>query len=212
MRYRLPQEFEELLAEYNASDNMEIKEKLNKIVACYGECSPNERVFADAIAVLFSRIVRILEKQKPENNISSQAIDSPIPFSNGDEMRVAFYNYFRNEQKKSSDKKVEYPEIHSLEQLKGSDVNTTMRDYVARIQTFTKGYLWNVPRLKEIYDKEASAGYVDPILFTYKHLELILASFETKDYSLNGERVINKQKNNIRSALRKLNDFKQNYH
>ena len=46
---------------------------------------------------------------------------------------------------------------------------------------------------------------MNPVLFTYENLELILATFPTRDE--NGQIV--KQRVNIRSALRKLNEFKQ---
>ena len=45
----------------------------------------------------------------------------------------------------------------------------------------------------------------EPIVFIYNNLELIIAKFKTTNN--NGDTI--KQRLNIRSALRKLNDFKQ---
>ena len=74
-----------------------------------------------------------------------------------------------------------------------------MKDYAARINTFSG------PRyLGEMFTPQQMGG-MDPVLFTYENIELILAIFKTRDE--NGEIV--KQRVNIRSALRRLNEFKQ---
>lgn len=217
MKQKLPKELEALIHEYeNARSNtdLQIAEKLKKIAECYTECTAEEHTFADAITALFCRTVVLLKKQTAAaQTAASIPFDSEVTqgmaFSDGTALRIAFYNHFRNEKKKNGGKQMQYPEIHSLDELKGDAVNPTMRDYVARIQTFTNGYLWKMPRLEEIWRYESAASPIDPILFTYKHIELILAGFETKEPTENGEKVPNKQKNNLRSALRKLNEFKQ---
>ncbi|MBE6789256.1 MAG: hypothetical protein E7539_06305 [Ruminococcaceae bacterium] len=231
MKQLMPKELEDLLHEYNNANSMtdiQIKEKLEKIIDCYTECTSEERAFTDAITVLFCRTIGLLRKQlsadraaadiprdpddQSDHNFLSYHTDlyyNDVPFADGNALRIAFYNYFRNKKKKNGIELVEYPEIQSLDELKGESVNSTMRDYVARIQTFANGYLMEIPRIAEIWHREINNTPIDPILFTYKHLELILASFETKEYSLTGEKVLNKQKNNIRSALRKLNEFKR---
>ncbi len=216
----ITEKFDALFNEYKgATDIMgrRIKVKLKEIVNCYDECSLEEREFSNEIINKFCELLDLFEERNENErrsleyklyfNEEDQKRNTWLPFSNGDALRIAFYNYFRNEQKnKKEHERAQYPEIQKLDDLKGSNVNPTMRDYVARIQTFTKVYLWDMPRVKEILYQEST---VDLVLFTYKHLELILASFDTKEYNLNGEKVINKQKNNIRSALRKLNQFKQ---
>ena len=79
-------------------------------------------------------------------------------------------------------------------------VNSTLQDYVARIYTFANKYL------SELYSREEiwSSGCQDDILFIYNNKEYILAKFNTKEE--NCETI--KQRLNIRSALRKLNEFK----
>lgn len=122
-------------------------------------------------------------------------------YRNGEELLCAFYNYFRNEPKKrqgDNSTPVKYPSIESLDELADPIVNITMKDYVARIRTFCQPkYLGELCDLRQMD--------MDPVLFTYENLENILATFKTRDD--NGE--IIKQRVNIRSVLRKLNDFKQ---
>ena len=101
-----------------------------------------------------------------------------IPFSDPLQLLNSFYKYLLIKYKKS-----------------------TAKDYTARVKTFADKYLQTIPRMWESYRNHGG----DTILFTYKYLELIIASFETKNEA--GE--TNKQRNNIRSALRKLNEFKQ---
>lgn len=225
MKQALPKEFRELIAQYESADGFadsQIRDKLRKIADCYAECSSEERVFADAITVLFCRTIELVKSQRDDRlaciprdpeEIEQNAYlpagiaerDEPPPFENGTALRIAFYNHFRNETKKNG-QATEYPEIRSLDELKQDRVNATMRDYVARIQTFANGYLPQLPRIAPLLHQDR---HLDPVLFTYRHLEWILASFETKEYDPNGQKVSSKQKNNLRSALRKLNEFKR---
>ena len=78
-----------------------------------------------------------------------------------------------------------------------------MKDYAARIKTFaySEQYLQSMIETGELGDLCVTA---DPVLFTYDNIELILARFNTKDDA--GQSV--KQRLNIRSALRMLNEFK----
>ena len=67
--------------------------------------------------------------------------------------------------------------------------------------------LEDVAALKEagkLFSAEELEG-ADPVLFTFDHIERILATFKTRNDA--GE--ILKQNVNLRSALRKLNEFKQ---
>ena len=81
---------------------------------------------------------------------------------------------------------------------------STMKDYVARIKTFA----YSGRYLDELLESGAigfSTINDDPVLFTYKNIEIILARFNTKN--TNGTSI--KQRLNIRSALRMLNEFKK---
>ena len=82
--------------------------------------------------------------------------------------------------------------------------------YVNRIKTFSKKYLHEIYPLDTIPNVIHGDGAdeyesYEPIVFIYNNLEIILAKMKTTNES--GETV--KQRLNIRSALRKLNDFKQ---
>jgi hypothetical protein len=85
-----------------------------------------------------------------------------------------------------------------------------MIDYCNRIKTFSKKYLHEIypeDSIPSIIHGEYADEYetYEPIVFTYNNLEHILAKMKTTNE--NGETV--KQRLNIRSALRKLNEFKQ---
>lgn len=129
-----------------------------------------------------------------------------IPYCDGEELLVAFYNRYRNESKKG-DRVLNNPPIEHLDELRQiTEVNLTIRDYVARIRTFAKLYLEDIPLISKIYFQEQAVimkKYED-VLFVYKYLEHIIPSFNTKKET--GE--ADKQKVNIRSALKKLNEFK----
>lgn len=195
MWYTRPKEFESLRKEYQNAITREerrIKLKLDEIAACYGECTAKEREFADDITRKFCELIKILdikhEAEKKESfKHNKQFLESAkeysgfIPFDSSDALLKSFYNRFKDEKSES-----------------------TLKDYVARIKTFVNVYLWNVPGIIEIWHRENDQKRMDDVLFTYKYLEYILARFDTKE-----EGVSNKQKNNIRSALRKLNEFKQ---
>ena len=120
----------------------------------------------------------------------------------------AFYNYFKG------DTPLLYHEIEQyqfscIEERKRM-VNLTILDYCNRIKTYVKRYLHEIypeeviPMI--IHDDDAENYQTfEPIVFLYNNLELILAKMKTTNE--NGETV--KQRLNIRSALRKLNEFKQ---
>jgi hypothetical protein len=85
-----------------------------------------------------------------------------------------------------------------------------MWDYCNRIKTFAKKYLYeiypedSIPRVIHGEDADDYETF-EPIVFVYNNLELILAKMKTTNE--NGETI--KHRLNIRSALRKLNEFKQ---
>ena len=89
-------------------------------------------------------------------------------------------------------------------------VNLTMWDYCNRIKTFSNKYLFEIYPAESIpyvihSDNADDFQTFEPIVFIYNNLELIIAKMKTTDE--NGKVV--KQRLNIRSALRKLNEFKQ---
>lgn len=202
MNHILIEELYNLVSEYKGAETRAdrlIKRRLDAIVNCYDECTLEEREFADEITVEFCRLISLLKEQHkkeleeaasgafsvPVNNrnnfVSPVHTDNAhISYTCGGELLDAFYEHFK-------DKMVE----------------VTLRDYVARINTFaySEKYLGEMLSKGELGPQEIS---VDPVLFTYANIELIIAKFNTKDE--NGNSV--KQKLNIRSALRKLNEFK----
>ena len=189
-----------LLAEYENASSKEdiiIKMKLDSILSIYKKCDNDEAVYANEIINEFCRLIAIIKEQQKRNielNVHGNGklqdfikaeqqsvapyMSEDVQYHSDEELMEAFYNHFKERM-----------------------VEVTLKDYMSRIYTFTNRYLWGIPDIRELWAKESQR--MDPVMFTYKYLELILARFDTKD---NG--VSNKQKVNIRSALRKLNDFK----
>lgn len=224
------QELEVLLREYKNPSTKEDKlvlRKLEAVDALLRDCSSEEFVFANELTNEFCRLITLLREQNkkaaeaaqkqgeavlPEGRLTgfvtlpdADPRRQGIPFETADGLLVDFYNTFRNEQKRKTEaEKRQYPEIHSLEELTlGDGVNSTVKDYVARIKTFTNRYMYELPRVEELWVSRTRR--IDPVLFTYMYIELVLAEFDTK----NEDRSVNKQKSNIQSALRKLNEFKR---
>ena len=204
-------ELEALLAEYrNATDREDrlIKRRLEAIAACYDECAPAEREFADEITVEFCRLITLLKKQQQEAAPAVEAV--PLhgfvacgrPQEDDEQLIAAFYDHFRGEGRVPYAALKDLPEDLSNEE-KRTLINATMRDYAARVRTFGEQYMWDVPRMRELWQEQTEP--IGRVQFIYRYLEWILAGFDTKDE--NG--VSNKQKVNIRSALRKFNAFKQ---
>ena len=198
MRPMLVKEFEELYREYinaTTTEDRKIKLKLDAIANCYKECGAQERAFADEITAEFCRLITLLREQNKKklsgenegrhNTHSYMACSGfqqevQIPFKDSAELLDAFYHHFK-------DKMVE----------------ATLKDYVARINTFAYSEKY-LSEMVERGDLGREVRVEDPIMFTYINIELIVARFNTKDES--GKSV--KQRLNIRSALRKLNEFK----
>lgn len=191
-------DLELLLKKYgNAASKEElyIKNLLENIAKTLTICDTNEYYYADLVAQDFCRVIDMMEKQrKKESAILGTTAQRSSPFPNHFELVRAFYNHFKEEEQ------VDYWEIdHAIRNGRKDLVNLTLKDYVARIYTFSgKRYLGEMFRLEEITQS-------DPVLFTFENLEMILATFKTRDE----EGAIVKQRVNLRSALRKLNEFKQ---
>lgn len=207
MRYLLPEELRDLNKEYQNAEAREerlIRLKLNEIVACYNEFGAEEREFADEITKKFCEIIGILKQQHTaecramldkyeqaasipwdpdyiqREEYNGRRLTDRIQYKDPEEMLNAFYNHYLDRKSTS-----------------------TMKDYAARIKTFaySEQYLQSMIETGELGDLCVTA---DPVLFTYDNIELILARFNTKDDA--GQSV--KQRLNIRSALRMLNEFK----
>ncbi len=227
-------DFDNLLREYAEPDTREdklIKHKLDSIVALYDNCSVEERQFADEITLEFSRIIALLKNQHRQElmELSQQYQElgdrrgylstSYIPlhrqtqediYEYDEEVLNDFYDHF----KRPGDDQLSYWEIEGYEfeseEHRRSLVNLTMIDYCNRIKTFAKKYLYEIypeESIPHIIHGEYASDYetFEPIVFIYNNLELILAKMKTTNEK--GETV--KQRLNIRSALRKLNEFKQ---
>ena len=227
-------DFDNLLREYAEPVTREdklIKHKLDSIVTLYDNCSVEEREFADEITLEFSRIIALLKNQHRQElmelsqkyqefgNRSETLSASYVPLHRqaGDDVYEYDYevlNDFYDHFKREGDDQLSYWQIEGYEFESEEDrrakVNLTMLDYCNRIKTFAKKYLYEIypeESIPRIIHAEDASDYetFEPIVFIYNNLELILAKMKTTNEK--GETV--KQRLNIRSALRKLNEFKQ---
>lgn len=207
MRPIIIPEFENLYQKYsNAVDSNDrlIRLKLNEISLCYSECLSEDRTFANEITKKFCEIIELLNKQYEKNVSNNNEKASDTFLVSGVNNYMAYTPAFNQPLEQQSQYKFSFELLNDFyAHLIESHKESTSRDYVARVKTFADRYLNTVPRIWEIYINQNEIK--DTVLFTYKYLELILANFDTKNE--NGE--TNKQKNNIRSALRKFNEFKQ---
>lgn len=227
-------EFYSLLADYQNPETREdklIKHKLDSIVALYEHCSIEEREFSDEIMLEFSRIIALLKNQhrkevfdlsqkceELENGQFNRGVAKnclvPIRQESKYERDIDVLSNFYDYYKRPGDDQLFYWEIDGYEfeneEHRRAVVNLTMWDYCNRIKTFAKKYLYeiypeeSIPRVIHSEDDDEYESF-EPIVFIYNNLELILAKMKTTNEK--GETV--KQRLNIRSALRKLNEFKQ---
>ena len=216
------EKFNELRNQYaDATDDVgrEIKLKLGEIIACQEVCNPIEHKFTFKLVDRFCELIELINERNGKvmdvlrfqcgelDEIPVTTLNQYMAYANNPnfsqedssyedsaELLDDFYNRFA---KKDDDNK----ESSSDDDKRSS---STMRDYVARIKTFAMS--------EQYLDEMLSSGVLgvreintNPILFTYNNIELILARFNTKDE--NGVAI--KQRNNVRSALRLLNDFKR---
>ena len=160
-------------------------------------CDRGEYYYADMITRNFCRVIDMMEKQT-KKQLAEKAtgiqIEQTMHFESNRDLARAFYTAYKEPEQ------VDYLDIgEALYQGRKDLVNPTMKDYVARIYTFAgPKYLGQMFRGEELQG-------MDPVLFTFENIERILATFKTRDE----EGQIVKQRVNIRSALRKLNEFKQ---
>lgn len=203
----------EKYADASSKEALYIKKMIEDTIEVLKLCDQNEYYYADMITRNLCRIIELTEKlhvkemrEVQENTVQIEQaeprlygwVSKPqlrdIQYQSGEALLRAFYNHYKEPEQ------VDYMEIsRALEAGRKELVNPTMKDYAARINTFSgPKYLGEMFTLQQM-------GGMDPVLFTYENIELILATFKTRDE--NGEIV--KQRVNIRSALRRLNEFKQ---
>lgn len=230
MKHIFYEDFDNLLSEYkNATSRVDklIKHRLDSIVSLYDACDLKEREFADEITLEFSRIIALLKNQHRKqiielteklediqlgkvNNqyMTTSHLNDDSGYEYDYEVLGAFYDYFKGD----------YPLYYwQIDGYKFKDaeerkqlVNLTIWDYVNRIRTFANKYLQEIypddviPRVMHDEPGEPCETF-EPIVFIYNNLELIIAKMKTTDE----EGKVVKQRLNIRSALRKLNEFKQ---
>ena len=217
MKHIFYEDFDNLLSEYKNATSREdklIKHRLDSIVALYDNCTVEEREFADEITLEFSRIIALLKKQHKQEIFDLTQKETPVdnaqdsPFEYDREVLEAFYDYFKGNYELSY-WQIENYKFESNEERR-QKVNLTMWDYCNRIKTFSNKYLFEIYPAESIPhvihgDNADDFQTFEPIVFIYNNLELIIAKMKTTDE--NGKVV--KQRLNIRSALRKLNEFKQ---
>jgi hypothetical protein len=217
MKHIFYEDFDNLLSDYRNPVTREdklIKHKLDSIVALYDNCTVEEREFADEITLEFSRIIALLKKQHKQEIFELTQKETPVnnvqesPFEYDREVLEAFYDYFKGNYELAY-WEIENHKFESNEERR-QKVNLTMWDYCNRIKTFSNKYLFEIYSAESIPhiihgDNAEEFESFEPIVFVYNNLELIIAKIKTTDE--NGKVV--KQRLNIRSALRKLNEFKQ---
>ena len=223
-------DFAELLSEYNEPKTKEeklIKTKLNAIVDIIENCIEGEGLFADEITLNFSHIIALIKNQyqkeiieltqrceclqaqvgnsKPAYIPQVQAV-MESQFEYDREVLEAFYNHFAKEGQLPYWQIDEY--VFESDEQRKKLVNLTLWDYCNRIKTFANKYLFEIypeniiPKIIHGENADEYESY-EPVVFIYNNLEMILAKFKV------GEGKGVKQRLNIRSALRKLNEFKQ---
>lgn len=179
-------------------EEKEIKRSLDVIAKLFNMCDESEYYYAEVITRHFCRIIHTIERKSrcASTQTPSFPQDQAAVYDSAVVLMRDFYNHYKNPEQ------VDYTEIATaLEQGRKDLVNPTIKDYISRIYTFT-----TAKYLGKMFDPETLAD-IDPVLFTYENIELILATFKTR----NDQGEILKQNVNIRSALRKLNEFKQTH-
>lgn len=195
--HRITVKFDKLLQRYQQAEDRRVRIKLKEIALCMEECSLEERQFLGDVIDKFCDLIDLLEDGRETAPCGTCGVGDLLSFRSAFSSRPA----------DSSEELLNRFSGYLLDF--GGTRPSTATDYVNRVKTFVRLYLQEIPRvqplLREARERE---GDFDPILFTYQHLEFILANFETKE-DVFGNRCINRQKSNLKSALKKFNEFKQ---
>lgn len=209
-------ELDELIREYSnstAKEDIIIKLKLEGIRSIIANCGDDEMIFANEITAEFCRLIRMLQDNKRaevasveraltdrfqvnnQHSFMTLAIDRKS-YEYGWEVQEAFYDFFRDKEK--------YPAGYlrvlntPVSERKGI-VCLTLMDYISRIKSFAKY------DLAEMYPLNAIPNNLDDrFVFIYDNIESIIASYDASS----DDETDKKRRMNMRSALRKLNDFK----
>ena len=230
MNHIFYEDFDKLLCEYRTATTREdklIKHRLDSIVSLYDNCGVEEREFADEITLEFSRIIALLKSQHKNEmfeltqkyealqNQQEQAAFTPLSvpdktstYEYDREVLEAFYHYYMVDGQLPYYKIDGYAFADNEERKKL--VNLTLWDYCNRIKTFAYKYLYEIfpeESIPNVIHEDEVDDFDSPehVVFVYNNLEVILAKIKTTNED--GQTV--KQRLNIRSALRKLNEFKQ---
>lgn len=185
----LKSEFYELFKKYiNANDfnselDLEIKRKIYDLLKCYDSCCLKyEKNLNDR----FYDLITLLKKESCEHDVSFEKTFKNCCYSDDfNSLLNKFYNYCI--------------EVKRISDLTATDYQKKIRTFISSPQYLKKMIYSGV--LGEVN----SMDNLEKILFD--NLEIIIARFYVKNFDEGNS--INKHKNNLRSALRALNDFKQ---
>lgn len=186
-----------------------IKEKLTIIQSLYSENNGSSYKIINEFCDIYTYIKKINNdhinkianeyENKFQNHIENKSSfitqsQNAKKYINADILLHDFYNFWKKEDE------LPYNEIRYMSVIERKNyVNPTLFDYVARIKSFAKSYV------NEICDESILPDDLNErILFVYNNIEVIVSNFKIKDENNN----ISKQRQNTRSALRKLNEFK----
>ncbi len=234
MRHSRIREFEDLYERYaNAEtrDEKLIKHRLDAIRSLYADCAPEERAFADEITKEFCRLLALVQEQNAREWDEALGREyeevSLSDFTSALSGNTGWSAFVPAQREPIQPNPVEFQDAQQLLDAFGDYLSErtygngkrvsplTINDYKARISTFAKRYLVEIPDVNAMWEEEEAcltAQCWDPVLicksmkvlFVYRHLEQILKRFDTKDEK--GAHI--KQKENMRAALRKLFEFK----
>ena len=194
------EDLEYMMEKYN--NDYCIGEYLKQIKEKYKKLENNEALgdVEEIISAMYMIVCRVyaLEKGKRANTSSDinflSRKNEEYTYAEDEDVLREFYNFYKGISE------LYYQEIEEYQFENDGErkhkVNLTIWDYCNRIKTFSRKYLCTMyPDVKE-----------NKIVFIYNNLETILGRFQVPKDDFKGR----KQLLNIRSALRKLNDFKQN--
>lgn len=187
-------------------NNKYISIKIDNLVALYDSIDDNE--LAKEFSIEFCRLIDMIESEYNKKIAESIPWDEDVidefvtipnkvdyrQYNDAFGLKESFYNHYKKPEQ------LEYKMIlfMSVEERKGK-VNSTVFDYLARINTFGRKYLCEVYNESELPNNDD-----ERFLFVYENIESIIARFNVKDEEGN----YIKQKQNIVSALKKLYEFK----
>ena len=209
-------ELDELIREYSGSTAKEdiiIKLRLEGIRNIIANCGDDEMIFANEITTEFCRLIRLIQdNRRAEVSAVERALNENLAvnmkqsfmtlaidkksYEYAWEIQEDFYDFFRDREK--------YPAGYiavlntPVSERKGI-VCLTLMDYISRIKSFAKY------DLSEMYPVNAIPNNLDDrFVFIYDNIESIIASYDASS----DDETDKKRRMNMRSALRKLNDFK----